>query len=325
MQTRLVLSHPFCAAAMAATLAVVWFGSASAPESSATRQAVHEPLSFRLETPQSGVRIQRVDFVLDTPASSSADEAQKKRKTEQRRAPAAKPKQNAKAASEPAAAPESPPPAAVKAAPAVTVAPPTSVNSSPAGTVSQPPAAALNPPPAIVNQASEAAPHTTPESNSRPSRAAVNGTTPASMVNAETSSSAAQKPGVAPNPLPAVAGRAARLTRDELLALLPGSTMLRTNKSGALRQWVNKPDGTLTVFWGGGGIRNHSHSASGHWSVTNEGRFCLQIDWDDLPENWCRFLEPTASGEYQPIADMADANWSPPTDKSNWRPLTIRH
>ncbi|HEX7932656.1 MAG TPA: hypothetical protein VF573_06220 [Paraburkholderia sp.] len=120
-------------------------------------------------------------------------------------------------------------------------------------------------------------------------------------------------------------GRPPRLTRDQLLALVPGSTMLRTNTSGALRQWVNKPDGTLTVYWGGGGVRNGAHSASGNWNVTDEGRLCLHIDWENIPENWCRFIERTANGDYQPIADIADANWTPPADQTYWRPLTIRH
>jgi hypothetical protein len=119
-------------------------------------------------------------------------------------------------------------------------------------------------------------------------------------------------------------GRPPRLTRDQLMALMPGATLLRTNTAGALRQWVNVPDGTLTVYWAGGGFVQ-SHSASGKWSVSDDGRFCLQIDWQDKPEKWCRFLERTPKGAYQPVPDTADENWTPPKDQTDWRPLTIRH
>lgn len=289
MQTRIALSHPFCAGALSAVLALVWFDSALAPEVNPARRLVqHVPRAIRFATPKSGVQIQRVDFVLDQAPSTKEDEAQKKRKAEQRRAAAAKPKPSMKAASGAGAPP--------------------------------------GPPPAAVNPTSEAAPRPITQPNEQGSRAAVSGRTPASSADAEASASVAQKPVASANPQPAGAGRPPRVSKAQLLALLPGSTMLRTNTSGALRQWVNKPDGTLTVFWGGAGsLRNGAHSASGHWSITDEGRFCLQIDWDDLPENWCRYLEQTPNGEYQPIADIADANWTPPTDQTNWRPLTIRH
>jgi hypothetical protein len=131
-------------------------------------------------------------------------------------------------------------------------------------------------------------------------------------------------PGVQANAAHPISGRPQPLTRDQLMTLMPGATMLRTSTSGALRQWVNVPNGTLTVYWAGGGFVR-THSASGKWSVTDDGRFCLQIDWEDKPENWCRFLEPTPKGTYQPIPDNADEKWTPPTDQTDWRPLTIRH
>ncbi|WP_424449990.1 DUF995 domain-containing protein [Paraburkholderia kirstenboschensis] len=81
--------------------------------------------------------------------------------------------------------------------------------------------------------------------------------------------------------------------------------MLRTNTAGALRQWVNKPDGTLTVYWGGGGFRNGAHSASGRWNVTEEGRLCLHIDWEDVPETGA------ASSSRQPMATTSRSPISP--------------
>src|SRR5579859_6164954 len=110
MQTRSALSHPFCAGALSAVLALVWFDSALAPEvNPARRLAQHVPRSIRFATPETGVQIQRVDFVLDQAPPTKDDEAQKKRKAEQRRAAAAKSKPNVKAASE-AGAPRGTPP-----------------------------------------------------------------------------------------------------------------------------------------------------------------------------------------------------------------------
>ncbi|WP_162601049.1 hypothetical protein [Paraburkholderia sp. C35] len=148
---------------------------------------------------------------------------------------------------------------------------------------------------------------------------------PASSAEGKPAASASGSSAAARNPTASGnnASRPARLTREQLSALMPGATVRRTNTAGALRQWVNGADGTLTVYWAGGGLLN-THSASGKWSVTGDGHFCLQIDWPDTPENWCRFLEPTASGAYQPVPDVIDAGWTPPKDKTEWRPLTIR-
>jgi hypothetical protein len=293
-----------------AALALLCLDAARAQETQFTRPGAVLPASrsAQLLMEESGSRIQRVDFVLDQASQPRADESQKKRKAEQRAA-AAKAKLHPKAASEtavPAAsrsqqAASAPTAASTVSAAALPGAPPASQP-----TVIEP--TATRPATALPQPAH------TPQPASEPQQTQAN------------ASPRAQAGSAGPDDQHgAGAGRPPRLTRDQLLALLPGSTMLRTNTAGALRQWVNKPDGTLTVYWGGGGFRNGAHSASGRWNVTEEGRLCLHIDWEDVPENWCRFLEPTANGNYQPIADIADANWMPPQDKTSWRPLTIRH
>lgn len=282
MQMRIALSHPVCAGALSAVLALVWVDGGLAPALTQTRRLAHAPRSIHFTAPESGVRIQRVDFVLEAAPPAKSDEAQKKRKTQQRSAPSAKSTRGPQVASESAA-----PPAPASAA--------------------------------ADNQTSEAVPRITgqPVEPTSPVRATgLMDAGPGGAAQQSVASAASQ---------PISAARPSRVSKDQLLALLPGSTMLRASTSGALREWVNKPDGTLTVFWNGSGLRRRPRSASGHWSVTDEGRFCLQIDWDEFPENWCRFLEQTADGKYQPVADIADANWTPPTDQTDWRPLTIRH
>lgn len=273
----------------------------------------------RLVMQETGARIERVDFVLDQASQARTDEAQKKRKAEQRAA-AARAKRNAKAASEAAS------PASGSSRQAARA--PTTASAVPAAALPATPAAST---PAAARAATAPAPSAdTPRNPSVPQQTQANASAQVHGPIAGANAASRAASGAASNAAPgdqraAGTGRPPRLTRDQLLALVPGSTMLRTNTSGALRQWVNKPDGTLTVYWGGGGVRNGAHSASGNWNVTDEGRLCLHIDWESVPENWCRFIERTANGDYQPIADIADANWTPPADQTYWRPLTIRH
>jgi hypothetical protein len=293
-----------------AALALLCLNAAGAQEAQFTRLGAALPTSksAQLSMRQSGARIQRVDFVLDQASQPRADESQKNRKAEQRTA-AGKPKPHTKNASEMAV------PAASRSKQAASAS--TAASTVPAGALPGAPSASQA---TVVEPAVTKPPTALPQPAHTPEPASEEQQTQANT------SPQGQAGSAGPNDQHgAAAGRPPRLTRDQLLALLPGSTMLRTNTAGALRQWVNKPDGTLTVYWGGGGFRNGGHSASGRWNVTEEGRLCLHIDWLDVPENWCRFLEPTANGDYQPIADFADANWTPPADKSSWRPLTIRH
>jgi hypothetical protein len=308
MRTYTALSHPIRVSVLHAALALLCLDVALAQETGSAQNGVIGPASQRWHPAMSvtGVRIERVDFVLEQASQPRADEAQKKKAKQ--RAAAQKAKLNAKAASEPASPVAGPPQQAASApmtaSAALHAAPPPALASAPA-TIS---------PAAPPQSAQTARPASLPQQPQQPQPP---------QANASPSTQARSASG--DNAQGAATGRPPTLTRDQLLALLPGSTMLRTNTSGALRQWVNKPDGTLTVYWGGGGFHGGAHSASGHWNVTDEGRLCLQIDWDDVPENWCRFIETTADGKYQPIADIADANWKPPTDKTNWRPFTLRH
>jgi hypothetical protein len=242
-------------------------------------------------SPSAGVLIKRVNFFLDQDAQTKEEEAQKKHKAEQQhRTATARPKPNPKAAS----------------AAAASIARPAA--SQPQASSSS--AAATRTDHGVQSAASEPL----------PSQGGASATPASSTVSSPT---------VATAPAPASSHDGnqrtspARLTREQLIPLMRGATILRTSTSGALRQWVNGPDGTLTVYWAGGGFIQ-PHSASGKWSVTEDGHFCLQIDWPEMPENWCRFLERTANGAYQPIPDSADATWTPPKDKTEWRPMTIR-
>ena len=272
-------------------------------------------------TPSSAaVLIERVNFVLDQDAQTQEEEAQNKLKAEQHRSAAAKTKSGPKAAST-AAASSARPTGNQSHAPASSAAARTdhgvksaaSEASSSQGAASATPAARLAPASSAVTSSSAAGTAPVPASSPEGKQGASTGGNSVAALHPA-------GPGNAPRP---GGDRPSRLTWEQLTALMPGATLRRTNTAGALRQWVNGADGTLTVYWGGGGLLQ-THSASGKWSVTKDGHFCLQIDWPDMPENWCRFLDPTGNGAYQPVPDVADAGWTPPKDKTEWRPLTIR-
>ncbi len=310
MQLRMLVTRPIRACALSGLLALLcadstvigmWDRVPWPPPWQPASRYVH------VTPPDARILFERVDFVLDRAAQT--EEAKKKRKAEQHHPAASGAKPDAKAAS---SAPAASSAAASRTAPGVPS--PASRPSVSGGSAS----ATSEAPPA-------------PSSSALASSAAV-GTAPAPARRQEEKPGTVAQPGNAASAYPmgqadaphSGRGRPPRLTRDQLMALMPGATILRENTAGALRQWVDVPDGTLTVYWAGGGLLQ-SQSASGKWSVSDDGRFCLQIDWKDKPENWCRFLERTPKGAYQPVPDTADENWTPPKDQTDWRPLTIRH
>lgn len=319
MQLRMTMSCPIRAGVLSGLLALLCTDSTVVAKRDRVQWSPplqQSPRYVHVTPPDVPVLVQRVDFVLDQAAQAEAD-AKKKRKADQRHAVAPATKPNAKAASVPAASVE----------PATGNRPPSSASSASASrTAPGVQSAASEPwPSGAVASAASAVPLAPASSAVGTARAPAGQQQGKPGESANASAAAMANPIAQGNAPHSGSGRPLPLTRDQLIALMPGATMLRTNTAGALREWVNVPNGTLTVYWAGGGFAQ-SHSASGKWSVTDDGRFCLQIDWEDKPENWCRFLEPTPKkGTYQPIPDVADEKWTPPTDQTDWRPLTIRH
>lgn len=321
MQLRMTMICPIRAGVLSALLALLFADStvvAKRDRAQWSPPLQQSPRYVHVTPPDVPVLVLRVDFVLDQAAQAEAD-AKKKRKAEQRHAVAPATKPNTKAASVPAASVEQ----------ATGNRPPSTASSAGASTTARGmQSAASEPRPSGADTSAASAVPLTPASSvvgnaPAPAPAGQQKVKPGESANA--SAVAMANPTAQGKPPHSGSGRPLPLTRDQLIALMPGATLLRTNTAGALREWVNVPNGTLTVYWAGGGFAQ-SHSASGKWRVTDDGRFCLQIDWEDKPENWCRFLEPTPKkGTYQPIPDVADETWTPPADQTDWRPLTIRH
>lgn len=111
--------------------------------------------------------------------------------------------------------------------------------------------------------------------------------------------------GVASNPATVLATAAVTTpsmpTREQLLAALPGKRMSYMDNSDRTVQWVNNADGTAVVgrSAGLGGKKGSGISAPARWSVSNDGKFCMDVDWPTNhggPSHWCREVLLDASG-----------------------------
>lgn len=97
-----------------------------------------------------------------------------------------------------------------------------------------------------------------------------------------------------------------KLTKEDLQQLLPGAKMSRLSASGNTHLWTNDPDGTFIVSsdnrnlpGGGGATGARGSTAPGKWHISDDGRYCLLIEWKSVPtEEWCRYFFVVADGSY---------------------------
>jgi len=107
-------------------------------------------------------------------------------------------------------------------------------------------------------------------------------------------------------PEPYAAAVRTRLTREELEKLLPGASVMRLNLEGKESRWVNNRDGSLMAIWAP--RYRQVMSATGKWRISDDGRYCLHVEWPKGTENWCRFLAPAGKDQYMPIPNEPSAN-----------------
>ncbi|MEO8741249.1 MAG: hypothetical protein ABI537_16310 [Casimicrobiaceae bacterium] len=84
-----------------------------------------------------------------------------------------------------------------------------------------------------------------------------------------------------------------QLSADDLTQLLPGARVISRTNAGSTRNWVNKPDGTLTAASdgrGSSGGRNSYGTGAGTWKTNDNGRWCVTIKWPNIAEEWCRVM-----------------------------------
>ncbi len=110
--------------------------------------------------------------------------------------------------------------------------------------------------------------------------------------------------------LPVVASFAAvadeagtNLSGDELRKLVTGATVTHVSRSsGSLRRWKNEPDGNFMATSDnkkfGSAMGTQSGTSPGTWSINDEGKYCVRIDWKRVEEKWCAFIVRAADGGY---------------------------
>ena len=93
------------------------------------------------------------------------------------------------------------------------------------------------------------------------------------------------------------------LSQEELRSQIPGTTLRRIGASGGLREWVNNPDGTAVITrYAKPGSKHGLTKATGHWTISEEGKYCLDEDWSTSeggPLHWCARIQHGADGNLE--------------------------
>jgi hypothetical protein len=81
-------------------------------------------------------------------------------------------------------------------------------------------------------------------------------------------------------------------------------------QTGSVRRWVNDASGKF-IASRQGGTRNAKSQGSGEWKVTDNGQYCVVIEWKlangspDTAENWCRVAYRFDGETYLAPRDLA--------------------
>lgn len=105
------------------------------------------------------------------------------------------------------------------------------------------------------------------------------------------------------------ARHATQLDANELKRLTPAAKVVSRTPAGSTRRWENRTDGTLiassdTVGHSGG--RSRAFHGRGTWRVTDDGRYCVSIEWNVRSEQWCRHIFK-AGDKYYGVGKLIDS------------------
>ena len=99
------------------------------------------------------------------------------------------------------------------------------------------------------------------------------------------------------------------LGKDDLLQLLPGATMRRTNVQGSVQAWTNDAGGSFVVSSDNRGTQGHNSTAKGSWKISDDGRYCVVIEWNRNPtEDWCRVIMKVGESYYAAKSDKNETD-----------------
>jgi hypothetical protein len=94
------------------------------------------------------------------------------------------------------------------------------------------------------------------------------------------------------------------LTKEELGQLLPKASMSRVTANGNKQNWKNDADGTFIIRSDNRGLLTAGSEAYGKWHISEDGRYCVLIEWKRVPtEEWCRFIVKAGDAYYATKSD----------------------
>ena len=100
---------------------------------------------------------------------------------------------------------------------------------------------------------------------------------------------------------------AVKMSKEELLSFLPGVKVTQIASSGSERHWTNEPGGKIYMNTNnklyGSAMGTQTASHEGTWSVNDEGKYCIDVDWKRIRENWCANVLKAQDNYYLNVAD----------------------
>lgn len=101
-----------------------------------------------------------------------------------------------------------------------------------------------------------------------------------------------------------------KLSKDEVTALIPGAKMSRISQRGNQHFWTNGAGGSFIASSDNQGpgmdprVAGRPTTAPGKWHISDDGRYCILIEWRGVPtEEWCRFVFEASDGYYVARSD----------------------
>ena len=101
-----------------------------------------------------------------------------------------------------------------------------------------------------------------------------------------------------------------KLSKDEVTQLITGAKMSRISVRGNQHYWSNDAGGSFVAssdnMGAGATVRGQGRTstARGKWHISDDGRYCILIEWQGVPtEEWCRFVFDTSDGYYTVKSD----------------------
>ena len=99
------------------------------------------------------------------------------------------------------------------------------------------------------------------------------------------------------------------LGKDEVVQLMTGAKVRRSNMQGSYQQWTNDAGGSFVVSSDNNGTQGQNSTASGKWKVADDGRYCVTIEWKRNPtEDWCRVIIKSGDAYYATKSDKVETD-----------------